>query len=143
MTTAYLETRAQKSIGSSNGAFGGPDTYIAVQVVPDGTEKLVYLNRRAAKRRGITIHYFGEGYSKNQKTERSMLGRALVDAQNFVNEHNVRQFRIGCRESYRSWVTELIARETDNDFAGKVMTTITDRFEWEKWESDKVESNNK
>jgi hypothetical protein len=78
-----LEVRSQKSRGSGHGKFGGPDTYVAVQVVPNGVEPLQALNRDVAKKRGIEIHYFGEGYNQH-KGPRSALGRALADAKAFI-----------------------------------------------------------
>jgi hypothetical protein len=80
-----LEVRSQKSRGSAKG-FGGPDTYVAVQVVPEGVEPLVALNRDAAKKRGIVIHYFGEGYQKSSGP-RSQLGHALAEAKAFIAAH--------------------------------------------------------
>jgi len=84
MTTAYLEIRSQHSRGSSGGGFGGPDTYVAVQIVPAGVTKLTALNRQAARKRGINIIYCGEGYYRRQATERSMLGQALAKARKLV-----------------------------------------------------------
>ena len=77
-----LEVRSQKSRGSSSG-FGGPDTYVAVQVVPEGVEPLRALNQDVAKKRGIVIHYFGQGYNQHSGP-RSQLGRALAEAKAFV-----------------------------------------------------------
>lgn len=85
-TTAYVETRTQCTKG--NGWATGPDTYVAVQVVPDGVEPLICLNSRAAELRGIEIIHCGEGYSSRQKTERSMLGAALAEARRIVDEIN-------------------------------------------------------
>lgn len=72
---AFVEERSQKSRGGSSG-FGGPDRYVAVQVVPDGVKPLSYLNSRVAKLRGIEIIWCGEGYSRNQSTNRSSLVQA-------------------------------------------------------------------
>lgn len=77
-----LEVRSQKSKGSSKG-FGGPDTYVAVQIVPEGVEPLRALNQDVAKKRGITIERFGEGYSR-YSGPRSRLGRALAAAKEFI-----------------------------------------------------------
>lgn len=85
--TAYVEVRSQHSVGGSKG-FGGPDTYVAVQIVPPGVARLRALQRHVAIARGITIKYFGEGYSKNQATERSMLGRALARARGYADRYN-------------------------------------------------------
>lgn len=90
---AYVEIRSQKSRGGSANAFGGPDTYVAVQVVPDGVERLKVLNHSIAEKRGIDIIYCGEGYSRNQQTGRSSLNQAkdrareLADAINSATEH--------------------------------------------------------
>ena len=87
MKRAYVEIRRQHARGTWPAQ--GPDTYVAVQVVPEGVERLKVLNRRVAADRGIEIHHFGEGYSMRQATTRSMLGRAKMEAETFaaaVNE---------------------------------------------------------
>ena len=61
---AFLKIKSQKSRGSGNG-FGGPDTYVAVQLVRSGQTRLESLNLKAAAKRGITLLYCGEGYSKS------------------------------------------------------------------------------
>jgi len=86
-TTAHFEIRSQKSIGSRNSKFGGPDTYVAVQVVPEGIDPLKQLNRNVAEKRGIEIIHFGEGYSEHSGI-RSALGKAIAAAQEFVHNHN-------------------------------------------------------
>jgi len=68
---AIAEIRSQRRRGGH-----GPDTYFAVQVVPDGVQPLLSPNRKAAKRRGIEIIYCGEGYSGRQQTGRSMYNQA-------------------------------------------------------------------
>ena len=83
---AYLEIRSQHSVGTWPKC--GPDKYVAVQIVPDGVQKLTYLNSRIARMRGIKIVYCGEGYSNRQKTERSMLSQAIMKARRIVNEIN-------------------------------------------------------
>ena len=88
MKIAYVEERSQHSRGSSGGGFGGPDTYVAVQVVPEGVERLTCLNHSVAARRGIEIVYCGEGYSRRQKTTRSMLSQARAKAQQIADEIN-------------------------------------------------------
>lgn len=90
--TAYVELRSQHSKGSSSGNFGGPDTYVAVQIAPMGVEPLKVLNRKVAKSRGISIRYFGEGYGRST-TVRSMLGQAKLNAENFADEFNEAQGR--------------------------------------------------
>lgn len=85
--TAHVEIRSQHSVGSGSG-YGGPDTYVAVQVVPDGVEPLKCLNRRVAALRGIEIIHCGEGYSSRCKTNRSMLRQAINKAEILVAEIN-------------------------------------------------------
>lgn len=84
LTTAHVEIRAQHSRGSTAYHFGGPDTYVAVQIVPADECRLRVLNHKHAENHGIKIKYFGEGYSRNQATERSMLGAAIASAEKFV-----------------------------------------------------------
>jgi len=85
--TARVEVRSQKSVGRA-GSFGGPDTYVAVQVIPEGVEPLRQLNHAVAAKRGIEIIYCGEGYSDRCKTSRSMLGSAKAEAQRIADEIN-------------------------------------------------------
>lgn len=87
---AYVEARKQHSVGSGNGKFGGPDVYVAVQIVPSGTNPLRVLNAKHAKTRGITIKYFGEGYSRHDGPS-SMYGQALDAAEEFASAFNCRQ----------------------------------------------------
>ena len=83
-STYYLEIKSQHSVGSGGaGKFGGPDTYVAVQIVPQGESPLASLQRRAAKRRGIVIKYFGEGYASH-RGPRSMLGKAILAAREYI-----------------------------------------------------------
>lgn len=88
MPVAYVEIRSQHSRGGSGTRFGGPDTYVAVQIVPDNATRLRCLNQTAAKRRGIEIQYFGEGYSNRRKTANSALGQAIAAAEEFAAEFN-------------------------------------------------------
>lgn len=85
--TAYVEIRSQHSVGSSANRFGGPDTYVAVQIVPEGTARLRILQERVAQKRGIEILYCGEGY-KRHDGPRSMLGQALARAERIVTRIN-------------------------------------------------------
>lgn len=78
MPKAYVEIRSQKAKGG--GRFKGPDTYVAVQVVPDGQERLKVLNHRIAKKRGIEIIRCGQGYSSHDGPL-SALGTALGRAE--------------------------------------------------------------
>ena len=71
---AYIEERSQKSVGTWPKS--GPNTYVAVQLVPDGVPPLRYLNHKVAKMRGIQIIYCGEGYSNRDKSPNSMLNQA-------------------------------------------------------------------
>jgi hypothetical protein len=84
---AYLETRRQKAKGAWPKR--GPDTYVAVQIVPENVEPLHYLNRSVAEKRGIEIKYFGEGYS-NRTSSSSMLGIAMKKARDFCKQINNR-----------------------------------------------------
>ena len=84
-TTAYLEVRSQSPKG--RWPKQGPDTYVAIQYVPDDVAPLTYLNRSAAKRRGIVIEYVGEGY-RNRTGPTSSLGQAMAEARERVREHN-------------------------------------------------------
>ena len=86
--TALYEIRSQRSIGSSAHMFGGPDTYVMVQIVPADVTALVCLNYGAAKRRGIRLIHCGEGYQKNQATGRSMLGAAIAEGVRIEREAN-------------------------------------------------------
>ena len=74
-----IHTRSQHSRGSSAHQFGGPDTYVAVTVAPDGVAIPKCLNRAVLAARGIAIHYMGEGYSRHSGP-RSMLGQAIAKA---------------------------------------------------------------
>ena len=76
---AIVEVRSQHSRGSSSGKFGGPDTYVSVQIVPEGVKPLACLNYSVAAKRGIKIEYCGEGYSRNSGPH-SALGKALAAA---------------------------------------------------------------
>lgn len=82
---AYVEIRSQKAVGTWPKC--GPDKYIAVQVVPDNVEPLVYLNTKAAQLRGIKIIYCGEGYS-NRTSSKSMFGQAILKAKQIANKIN-------------------------------------------------------
>lgn len=88
--TAYVEVRSQHSVGSGSNTFGGPDTYVAVQIVPSGVIPLVQLQHRVAKHRGIGIKYFGQGYGR-YRGSRSMLGQAIQSANEWAEQYNARQ----------------------------------------------------
>lgn len=83
---AYIEERSQHAKGTW--PHSGPDTYVAVQIVPDGVEPLQYLNRRAAERRGIEIIYCGEGYRNRCGSGISMLDHARAKAARIANRIN-------------------------------------------------------
>lgn len=91
MRTAYVEVRSQHSRGSRVGGFGGPDRYVAVQVVPEGAERMATLNRKTAALRGIELIYVGEGYS-NRRGPRSMLGKAICEAREIAGSINQEAF---------------------------------------------------
>lgn len=82
---AYVEERSQPSTGKWPRS--GPDTYVAVQIVPPGAEALKSLNESVARKRGIEIRYIGEGYSEH-RGPRSMLGRAHAAAERIAAEIN-------------------------------------------------------
>jgi len=82
---AYVEIRSQSPKGSWPKS--GPDRYVAVQIVPDGVERLSCLNRAVAERRGITIEYIGEGYY-NRVGPTSSFGKAVAKAKDRANEIN-------------------------------------------------------
>ena len=84
---ALIEVRSQKSRGSSNGKFGGPDKYIAVQVVPDNSEPLSSLREDIASKRGIQIIYCGEFYSRSTGP-RSRYADAMRYAQEVAGRYN-------------------------------------------------------
>ena len=85
MKTAYVEIRGQHSLDER--WQGGPDTYVAVQIVPDGVERLKTLNRKIAERRGIEIRRIGEGYSEH-RGPKSSLGKAIARAEKIAQEIN-------------------------------------------------------
>ena len=82
MATAYLEVRVQHAKSGR-----GPDRYVAVQIVPDGVERLKVLNRKSAEKRGIEIVWFGEGY-RTRTGPTSMLGKAMKEAREYVENFN-------------------------------------------------------
>lgn len=87
----YVEIRGQSPVGTFPRQ--GPDRYVAVQVVPDGVEKLGALNRTVAEKRGIEIIYCGEGYSKSRKAQRSTLSVAIAIAEKIASGINNRLTR--------------------------------------------------
>ena len=78
-----IHNRSQHSRGSSAHRFGGPDTYVAVTVAPQGVQVPYTLRRDVLAMRGIELIYCGEGYSKHSGS-RSMLGQAFAHAQAIV-----------------------------------------------------------
>jgi len=87
--TAYVEIRSQSAKGTWPAQ--GPDTYVTVQVVPEGVKPLKVLNRSVAVKRGIKLIYCGEGYSTRCETTRSALGAAISEANQIakrINEEN-------------------------------------------------------
>ena len=62
----FRVTRGQHSRGSSANMFGGPDTYMAVVVVPDDVEfneERTPLNKAQLHRKGIMVHHCGQFYA--------------------------------------------------------------------------------
>jgi len=88
--TARVEVRSKHSRGVGPRRFGGPDTYVAVQVVPERVEPLRRLDRKAAARRGIELIYVGEGYAKHFGP-RSTLGEAIRKATEIVDRINAEE----------------------------------------------------
>lgn len=84
-SVAYLEVRSQAAKGTWPRS--GPDKYVAVQIVPEGIEKLVNLNHVVAEKRGIKIIHIGEGYW-NRRGPTSSLGKAIEEAKAIVEKHN-------------------------------------------------------
>lgn len=64
---------------------------MAVQIVPDGVEPLLALNRAAARKRGIRIIQCGEGYW-SRTGPKSMLGRARIQAEHIADQINTGQW---------------------------------------------------
>ena len=87
MPLYLLETRKQP-VKKGSSQFGGPDTYVCVQVVPDGITPLIQLNQTIAGKRGIALYFFGEGYAAHDGPD-SKLGKALAAAQRFIDEHTI------------------------------------------------------
>lgn len=85
---AYVEIRSQSPVGKWPKS--GPDTYFAVQIVPDGVPRLKQLNQRVADVRDIKIKYFGQGYS-NRTGPKSMYYQNLKAAEKFAKEFNESQ----------------------------------------------------
>lgn len=84
---AELHIKSQHSRGSSSHTFGGPDTYVAVTITPEGVKLPGCLRRDLLDQRGIQIIYCGEGYREHQGPH-SMLGRAIRKAQKLVRDLN-------------------------------------------------------
>jgi len=89
-----MHIKSQKSRGSSNTSFGGPDTYVAITKTPIGQTCPKVLNHRVMKLRGIEFIYCGEGYSEH-RGPRSMLGQAIKEAEEIETkentEHSIRE----------------------------------------------------
>ena len=86
-TKAIVVERTQKSVGSTNTKFGGPDVYVVVLLVPEGAIVPKVLNEKVLKMRNIVMKYIGEGYSKHTGPS-SALGKARSEAIRFAEEHN-------------------------------------------------------
>ena len=84
--TAYVEVRNQHAKTGSSGR-KGPDAYVAVQIVPEGVERLRVLNHAVAAKRGIEIQIIDEGYSLHTGP-RSRLGQAIRKAEEIAAKIN-------------------------------------------------------
>ena len=84
---ATLWIQGQHSVGSGNGRFGGPDTYVAVTVAPEGVELPKILRDDVLEKRGIKVKYFGSGYRAHTGPN-SKLGMAIKEAQEYVDKIN-------------------------------------------------------
>ncbi len=84
---AQVHVRSQHSVGSSFGRFGGPDTYVALTIAPEGVVVPKALDHRVLRQRGITYRYIGEGYREHDGP-RSALGRAIAEATAEANRIN-------------------------------------------------------
>lgn len=83
--------RSQKSVGSRNGKFGGPDTYIAVIWTENDSVTLPYvLNEAVLAHRGIHYRYVGQGYSCHPGPQSylvSAMDRAQKLSEQLFREH--------------------------------------------------------
>ncbi len=86
--TAYLEVRTQSARGQWPSQ--GPGMYVAVQIVPEGVERLKVLRHDVAAKRGIEIRWIGEGYY-NRTGPRSSLGIAVAAGEELVAQLNGKQ----------------------------------------------------
>lgn len=84
-TQIQKHVKSQHSNGSCTHMFGGPDTYVAVTVAPEGVETPEVLRLSLLEARGIEFIYCGEGYSMH-RGPRSMLGKALAKANRIIEE---------------------------------------------------------
>ena len=96
---AQTEQRGQHAVGTWPRQ--GPDQYIAVQVVPEGSEPLRCLSAVAARRRNIQIIQCGEGY-QGSDGPRSRLGAALEVADQIEWAINWREARRAYRQERRA-----------------------------------------
>ena len=81
------EVRSQKSRGSSSGGFGGPDRYTVVLRVPAGALVPRALQAPVLARRGITVLYRGEYYSRHGWIRG--MARRVTDEARHVAENSV------------------------------------------------------
>ena len=85
---AYVKVRSsQHAKRGRRSGFTGPDTYVAVQVVPDGELALHCLDDRVARKKGILIVRFGAG-CRLHDDPRSALGLALAEARAYAADVN-------------------------------------------------------
>lgn len=83
---AYLEIKRQRAKGSWPAQ--GPDTYVMVQIVPNGVKPLQNMNHKVAEKRGIILKYFGAGYGNRVTSPKSMLSVAINNGRDFCEKFN-------------------------------------------------------
>lgn len=80
-----IHTRKQHAKKGKSG-WAGPDTYVAVTVMPEGVSLPSYaLRRKSIENLGGRLIFIGEGYS-GHFGPKSALGRAIAKAEAFVME---------------------------------------------------------
>lgn len=84
MPQYFRVTRGQHSRGSSANTFGGPDTYMAVVVVPDDVEfneGRTPLNKRLLESKGIRVYHCGEFYHDHTSDRSRLYQGCLAQAE--------------------------------------------------------------
>ena len=84
--TAEVHVRSQHAKHNRRG-FHGPDTYVAVLIIPAGAVAPKILRRDLLADRGIEMRVIGEGYDKH-RSMRSSLGRAIAEAREIAAKIN-------------------------------------------------------